>query len=285
MNYYENNTPAPDVAECFASPDGQDLIADTFLPADAKRNGAAVVMVHGGGWNAGDRNAFLWHAHRLSTHGYVACTIDYRLSQIACYPAAVLDCQAAVRWLRENADRFQIEADRVGTMGSSAGGHLVACLGVMEDAQHATSSRANCVVDVHGAHELPEMPYENEPIMRTTEDFLGCPLAEGRDLWEKASPARYVDANSAPTLLIHDPQDPTVPYNQSLIFANALMAAARPVQFLPSPGSGHGFVYNPQNEWTQHVWPVAVAWLDHHLLNTTSASVLGVDAPEAPISG
>ena len=272
MNYYENNTPAPDVAECFASPDGQDLIADTFLPADAKRNGAAVLMVHGGGWNAGDRNAFLWHAHRLSLRGYVACTIDYRLSQTACYPAAAQDCQAAMRWLRENADRFQIDPARVGAMGSSAGGHLVACLGVMEDEEHAVSSKANCVVDVHGVHDLIALA-GTDAVKESREAFMGGPLSEKRDLWEEASPALHVDPSSAPTLLVHDPEDETVPYDQSLILANALMAAARPVQFLPSSGSGHGFVYNPQNQWTQRVWPVAVAWLDHHLLGTTSTGL------------
>jgi dipeptidyl aminopeptidase/acylaminoacyl peptidase len=79
-----------------------------------------------------------------------------------------------------------------------------------------------------------------------------------------------VDADTAPTLLIHDPGDETVPYDQSVILADALMAAARPMRFLPSPGSGHGFVYNPQNAWAQRVWPVAVAWLDDHLLDAPS---------------
>jgi dipeptidyl aminopeptidase/acylaminoacyl peptidase len=80
------------------------------------------------------------------------------------------------------------------------------------------------------------------------------------------SPARHVDHRTAPALLVHDPDDMTVPYDQSLLFAARLMEAARPVRFLPSPGSGHGFVYNPRNEWTARVWPVAVAWFGEHLL-------------------
>ena len=272
MNYFEKDVPAPDATECFASADGQDLIADVFVPAEARRNGAAVLMVHGGGWNAGKREDFLWHAQRLAVHGYVACTIDYRLSQTACYPAAVLDCQSAVTWLREHADRFQIDRDRVGAMGSSAGGHLVACLGIFDQEGNAVSARVNCVVDVHGVHDFISLA-KSDGVKKSREAFLGGPISEKRDSWIQASPALHVDDDSAPMLLVHDPQDETVPYDQSLILANALMQAGRPMRFLPSPGSGHGFVYNPQNHWTQQVWPVAVAWLDHHLLGTTSVDL------------
>ncbi|MBT7302770.1 MAG: prolyl oligopeptidase family serine peptidase, partial [Victivallales bacterium] len=98
-----------------------------------------------------------------------------------------------------------------------------------------------------------------------------------RDLWIGASPALHADASSAPMLVVHDPDDSTVPYDQSLLLANALMAAGRPLRFLPSPGSGHGFVYNPGNTWTQNVWPLAVAWLDDHLLDAPSAELLEED--------
>jgi acetyl esterase/lipase len=271
-HYFRTDVPAPDFTEVFASVDGQDLVADVFVPPEDRRNGAAVLLVHGGGWSAGERSAFLWHAHRLSAHGYVASTIDYRLSQVACYPAAVLDCRSAMRWLRRNAERFGVGPDRVGAMGSSAGGHLVACLGVMEAVEEGISAKANCVVDVHGVHDLVALSEGNE-VKQSREAFLGGPIDERRETWIEASPALHVDADSAPTLLIHDPGDETVPYAQSLILARALMEAARPVRFLPSPGSGHGFVYNPQNAWTQRVWPVAVAWLDGHLLGISSAGL------------
>ncbi len=277
MDYYEKELPSPHVTEYFASPNGHDLIADVFVPADAKHNGAAVLMVHGGGWNAGKREDLMWHAHRLSLHGYVAGTIDYRLSQTAPYPAALHDCQSAVRWLRSNADRLKIDPDRVGVMGSSAGGHLVACLGIVDREEEGISAKANCVVDVHGVHDFISLA-EGDEVKESRELFLGGTLTEMRDVWIEASPGLLVDASSAPMLLVHDPQDPTVPYNQSLMLANALMEAARPMRFLPSPGSGHGFVYNPKNPWTQQIWPSAVAWLDQHLLDTSSTSLLAESA-------
>ncbi len=273
MKYYEIEEFTPNITECFASVGGQNLIADIFVPDKAKKNGAAVIFIHGGGWNAGSRHAFLWHAHRLSLHGYLACTIDYRLTNTASFPAAVVDCQSAVKWLRKNADRFDISSDRIGAVGSSAGGHLVACLGVLDD-KDCVSAKVNCVVDIHGVHDFVSMVQNGEELRKTWVEFLGGTISRKRDLWIKASPALHVDENSAPMLLVHDPKDNTVPYSQSLILANALIKKGRPMQFLPSPDSGHGFVYNPENIWTQKVWPVAVAWLDYYLLGQTCHDVI-----------
>ena len=261
--------PAPDFSEVFASPGGQDLIADGYMPDGDKANGAAVVLVHGGGWSGGTRDAFIWHTHQLAREGYVACTIDYRLSGTAPYPAALVDCQSALKWVRNRADRFAIYPSRVGVVGSSAGGHLVACLGVRDD-EDPVSARANCVVDIHGIHDfIPIGKSGTSPVNQSTA-FLGGPLAARPDVWADASPALQVDADTAPMLLLHDPGDTLVPYDQSIILANALMQAARPMRFLPTPGSGHGFVYNPENAWTRKVWPTVVNWLNQHLLTSDS---------------
>lgn len=269
MNDINPNPPPPDFSEVFASPGGQDLIADGYVPDPAQANGAAVVLIHGGGWSGGDRNSLIWHTHQLALQGYVACTIDYRLSGTAHYPAALVDCQSALKWVRTQSDLFAIDPDRVGVLGSSAGGHLVACLGVRDD-DDPVSARANCVVDIHGIHDfIPIGESGVSPVNQSTV-FLGGSLFTKPDAWTDASPALHVDADTAPMLLLHDPDDTLVPYEQSIILANALMRAARPMQFLPTPGSGHGFVYNPENAWTQQVWPTVVNWLNQHLLTTTS---------------
>jgi acetyl esterase/lipase len=258
------------LTERFASPGGEELVADTYIPEAANRNRAAVIFVHGGGWNAGARHQFRWHAHRLSLHGYFACTIDYRLTRTAPFPAAVKDCQAAVRWLRGNAKRFDISADRIAAFGSSAGGHLAACLGVFEDPVETVSSKVNCVVDIHGVHDFIAALDPAGNIKEHWEAFLGGPVSAMREAWMQASPALHVDGNSAPMLLAHDPGDDVVPCSQSHILAAALMKAGRGVEFMPSPGSGHGYVYNPANAWTQKVWPAAVSWLDDHLTDAAA---------------
>jgi len=265
MTEPKDKPPSPDFAEVFSSPDGQDLIADGYLPDPDHANAAAVVFVHGGGWRVGSRHAFRWHAHQLSLHGYVACTIDYRLAPANPYPAALIDCQSALKWVRKQTERFQIRQDRIGVVGSSAGGHLVACLGVRDDPEDTISAQADCVVDVHGIHDFPIIGKSGVgPVMQSVA-FLGSAYPENSEIWEDASPALHVSTDTAPMLLIHDPDDEVVPCDQSLLMGNALMRAGRPMQFLPTPGSGHGFVYDPEHAWTRRVWPTMVTWLNQHL--------------------
>ena len=93
---------------------------------------AAIVVIHGGGWLEGDKSSFSTTTNRMPGNildfarlGFVAVTINYRLSGEAPFPAALVDCRCAVRWLRANADTYQIDRARVGAYGNSAGGHLV----------------------------------------------------------------------------------------------------------------------------------------------------------------
>ena len=192
-------------------------------------------------------------------------TIDYRLSPEHRFPAALEDCQSAVAWLRRQAERFDIDASRIAAIGSSAGGHLAACLGVMDDPIDGVSTLVNHVVDVHGIHDFPALRNEEGAINENWEVFLGGPYPERKEGWIKASPALQTDKNSAAMLIIHDPNDETVPFDQSRLLVDALVRAERPVQFFPTPGSGHGFFYGHTNPWTQRAWPVVVNWLDQQL--------------------
>lgn len=274
MSESERADGMPERVETYAVRGGVELKIHLYLPKageHAEGLRPAIVFVHGGGWSGGNPSQFFWHAKEAAALGYVGASVQYRLSGVAPYPAALDDAQAAVRWLRAHAGELRIDPNRVGAMGSSAGGHLVACLGVrdtrpssepIENAGH--SSKVQCVVDVHGVHDLPAIAWHRVADGACV-PFLGGTLREKRALWEDASPLRFVNATSAPTLVIHDPGDKTVPYEDSVAFAHALMKANRPVEFMPTPGAGHGFVYTPHGEWTQRVMPVAWAWFSKFL--------------------
>ena len=90
----------------------------------------AVILVHGGAWITGNHKMENPFAMELARRGYVAATIEYRLSNEAKYPAQIHDLKASVRWLRANARRYRIDPRRIAAVGASAGGHLVALLGV-----------------------------------------------------------------------------------------------------------------------------------------------------------
>lgn len=245
---------------------GVSLELDLYRPIAASAPRPGIVFVHGGGWHAGQRQQFAWHAEQCAQRGYVCLSVSYRLTGVAPYPACLDDVQRAVRWFRSRAAEFNLDPERLGAFGSSAGGHLVACLGVRDtrdpvaDELAGFSSQVQCVVDYHGIHDFPGLPdwkIAGEACLA----LFGGPLDEHRALWEDASPQRFVDSSAAPMLLIHDPDDPVVPYAQSVDFATALMRAGRPVEFMPVPGAGHGFGYNPENLMQRRTWPVALDWL------------------------
>jgi acetyl esterase/lipase len=189
------------------------------------------------------------------------------------FPAAVEDCQSAVAWLRRQAERFGIDPTRIGAIGSSAGGHLAACMGVMDESIGGISAKVNCVVDVHGVHDFPALLDTGEVINENWQAFLGGPYTDRQPAWIHASPALHVDGSSASMLIVHDPKDDLVPYEQSRLLVDALVRTGRPVQFLPSPGSGHGFFYDPENPWAKKVWSVVVIWLGQQLLGSIGQDV------------
>ncbi|MEO6739063.1 MAG: alpha/beta hydrolase, partial [Chthoniobacteraceae bacterium] len=114
----------------FANPDNQHLQVNIAQPKDSKGLLPAVVCIHGGGFRAGKRESYDKLCVTLAERGYVAITVTYRLAPAYPFPAAVLDCKAAVRWLRANAAKYHVDPARIGVTGGSAGGHLAQFLGV-----------------------------------------------------------------------------------------------------------------------------------------------------------
>ena len=104
-----------------------EVALDIAVPKGLTKPVPAVVHIHGGGFWGGSKSAE--HAVRYAEAGFVGVSINYRLSGVAPFPAAVQDCKAAIRWLRANAEKYQIDADHIGVWGTSTGGHLAAIMG------------------------------------------------------------------------------------------------------------------------------------------------------------
>lgn len=116
----------------YGKADRMELLLNLALPKDGKGPFPAVVCIHGGGWRAGKREDMDSMAELLARRGYVAATVSNRLVPTARFPAQIEDCKAAVRSLRANAAKYQINPDRIGEIGPSAGGHLSCLLGVTD---------------------------------------------------------------------------------------------------------------------------------------------------------
>jgi acetyl esterase/lipase len=128
-------------------------VMDLYVPD--RPNGAAALVIHGGAWRGGskDGSGMVLIAGVLASHGFVAAAVNYRLAPTYKWPAQLQDCQLAVRWLRENADMLGIHADRIGALGTSAGGHLAAMLALV-DGDLAAGCKVQAACNYFGPSDL-----------------------------------------------------------------------------------------------------------------------------------
>ena len=219
-----------------------------------------VVLLHGGGWEGGDRRAMHDLLGLLAARGYAAATVGYRLTAAPrnVFPAAVQDVRCAVRWLRGRADGFDLDPDRVGVLGFSAGAHLASMLGVAAhvgalDAAPSSRDGAAClgdagaspavqaVVSVAGPQDLRvNGPYTAEQARLVT-NFLGVFPGDAPDVAALASPILHVSERAAPFLLVHGTRDDLVPVEHARRMRDALRSAGVPASLLELREAGHGF--------------------------------------------
>ena len=232
----------------YSRPNGYPLLLDLYLPERVQDEGAPVVVwVHGGGWKNGSKEKP--KAAWLAEEGYAVVSINYRLTDVAQWPAQIDDCREAVRWARRNASVFGFDLDRIGTWGSSAGGHLVALMGTLPYPENeSVSSRVQAVCDWFGPTELLTMPPNNVGEGRTEEDvansngakLLGCTVKDCPELARQASAHDNVSKDDAPFLIMHGDEDPGVPIQQSIQFYKRLRKTGVPVKYEVVEGAGHG---------------------------------------------
>lgn len=215
---------------------GQKL--DVHLPSDARENRPVVVFIHGGGWSRGDKREHARNFTFLPSKGIAVVAINYRLSREAKYPAAVEDCRAAVRWVREFGPRYKLDPERIGVFGLSAGGHLALLTGLLdEDPTHKTSSRVKAVCAWYGPADFTKGHGKDGGFLR----FIGGTIEQFPDKYREASPVTHASKDDPPTLLIHGEQDDVVPVWQTENLHRALKACDVKVEFVPVKNGAHGF--------------------------------------------
>jgi acetyl esterase/lipase/ketosteroid isomerase-like protein len=190
----------------------------------------ALLFVHGGGWTEGTKERGVIPLLRFVQRGYVAASMEYRLSGEARFPAQIDDVKAAIRFLRENAARYGIDPRRIVVWGQSAGGHLAALAGTTGTG----AERPDAVIDWNGpadllepgeiARLLAQKAKQNAPTM-AMERLLGGPVEEHRELARAASPIHHVSPDDPPFLIMHGTADPEVDISQSRALHQALRAA------------------------------------------------------------
>jgi acetyl esterase/lipase len=193
----------------------RELKLEAFYPTE-KSNAPlpAILIIHGGGWRSGNRAQHYPLAQKLASLGYVCFTPEYRLSTEALFPAAIYDIKAAIRWVKQNAEKYNIDPSKIVAMGFSAGGELSAFMGTTgnmplfegENCCENVSTNVSAVVDIDGTLSFvhPDCR-EGDDSKRTSAAtyWFGYSKKENMKLWEAASPLSYVSSATPPTLFLN----------------------------------------------------------------------------------
>jgi acetyl esterase/lipase len=248
-------------------PAGRTELADLYAPLEIPQGQRvpAVVIIHGGGFTGGQRDAKreLNIGGTLARNGYVALSIDYVLAAAnkPVWPQNLHDCKTAVRWLRANAERLQIDPEHIGVIGGSAGGTLASLVTLTrvndgldpEGPYGEFSCEVQCGVDMYGIADLTNW-HDSVMFPKTN--------AEAPALYRVASAVNYVRADSPPVLILHGTADKTVDVSQSEHFAEVLKAAGARHELVIVPDAPHTFDLQPKQ---RDLRPVVLGFFDRWL--------------------
>lgn len=242
-----------------------------------------VVGFHGGAWKYGNKRDLSRPTMDLldftgagpksqldgfAEKGYVAVSVGYRFAPEYKFPAQIEDAKTAIRFLRANAKKYDIDPEHVGAFGFSSGGHIVAMLDVTnkEDGFDGPlypeqSSKVNCVVDFFGPTDLVLYTEASGIESAYMVPLLGTRYAKDPELYKKASPLYHVSKDAAPILILHGTLDVIVPIIHSERFYNKLVEAKVPAKIITVRGKGHGW----SGEKAQETRDEAIKFFDEYL--------------------
>jgi acetyl esterase/lipase len=266
----------------FCTGGGSPLLMDILLPKHPVATPTpAVLWIHGGSWEHGDKNAHS-NAAFLAEGGFVAATLSYRLSGQSPFPAAIEDSKCAIRFLRANAAKYGIDPDRIGVAGSSAGGHLAELVATADPSAglegdggwQDVPSRVQAAASYYGPSDLTKpFPQDTIPVIVK---FLQGTEKEKPELYRKASPVYYVSKDDPPLLLVHGEQDVDVPPDQSARMAKAYHHAGLPVEFIKVENAGHDFQHigdGPITPSVDLIHQKTVEFFKRYLLSASTAAM------------
>ena len=243
---------------------------DIYLPDKDNPAYKSVIVIYGSAWFGNNMKQFAFDAFgkQLLESGFAVITINHRSSNDAAYPAQINDVKAAIRFVRANADQYQIDASFIGITGFSSGGHLASLAGTTNNVQEftvnsksvdiegnvgnhtATSSSVNAVVDWFGPIDMALMDDCKGPKEGNSPEaalIRGNP-ADNLDMIALLNPITFIDENDPHFLVIHGEADNIVPHCQSELFAKALKEKGLLTEFVSVPDGQHGPV--TFNEYT-----------------------------------
>lgn len=174
---------------------GKSLLADIYYPENSAQKYPGIILVHGGGWISGSKENEKFLAQELASKDYVSMAINYSLSDVAKYPAAVEDIEDALKFLKKYHKEFALNKKKIAIGGNSAGAQLATLVGV--------KNKIQAIVNIDGIVSFIH-PESEEGIYASY--WFGATKTQNLKIWKEASPLEYVGKNTPPTLFINSSQ-------------------------------------------------------------------------------
>ncbi len=220
----------------FGTAGGVDLKLDIAWPKAGTGPFPVMVFIHGGGWQWGDKAEFRDALPRIARVGYACASIDYRRAPAHRFPAQLDDVRSAIAFLRNNAQKYHLDPERIALFGGSAGGHLALLVGFTA-ATDDPGRRIRAIVSFAGPTDLPHL-YVKVRGRDLVSDLLGTTDRQSR-IAAEASPITYVHRGIPPVITIHGDHDELVPISQARSLHQALEAAGATQELIVVEGGGH----------------------------------------------
>jgi acetyl esterase/lipase len=230
------------------------LKLDLYEPRNHSSPLPTLVLFHGGGWVAGQKERNVFQLLPYLSLGWAVLNVEYRLASNSLAPAAVEDCRCALRWVAYHAAQYNFDTSKIVLTGGSAGGHLALITGMLMagspfDRQCPTREnvrwregtepqvRVAAIVNWYGIIDVAEL-LEGPNAKHYAIEWFGS-MSNAKELARQLSPITYVRSGLPPIITIQGDQDDIVPYSQAVRLHEALDRAGVPNRLIPVPGARH----------------------------------------------
>jgi acetyl esterase/lipase len=236
-------------------------LLDIYIPSTGKSSYRVVVWVHGGAWMSNDKYADMGYMkntlREFIEKGYAVASIDYRWSTVAIFPAQIQDCNQALEFLYQNADKYKLDKNRIALIGFSAGGHLANLVGLSNNNSvrdfYADGKKPHfkvkVVLDFYGPSDFLTLKgHDSKDRRNPITLLLGGRVADNEAKAKEASPITYIDKNDPPFLIVQGENDESVNPDQAISLSDKLKAAGVKNDLIIVPNAPHyGVMFDAEN--------------------------------------
>jgi acetyl esterase/lipase len=233
----------PDIT--YLTANNYDAKLDVYALRRPRGRAPALLYIHGGGWEAGEKESTMLHFLPYLHKGWVVVSVEYRRTRVSLAPAAVEDCRCALRWMYTHAQEYSIDTTKIVVTGHSAGGHLALTTGMVPvsaglDRQciGGEGLKVAAIINWFGITDVADLL--DGPNMQTyAVRWLGS-MTDRLQVAQRVSPLTYVRKGLPPILTVHGDEDTVVPYSHAVRLHEALDNAGVPNELVTIHGGKHG---------------------------------------------